>query len=901
MLLNPASDSSKEYRRLLINDFRKRVYPLALACALIFAAFFTINILGFGKEGFIVPDAIVAVLFLMLGFMVKIELIPPVARSISILSIIMMFFVVIIIYSGSVHGVLFYFGVMPFFAFYMTGTRIGNIHSIIMMFITFTLWTGSSMFTWFSISYSHVEMFSFAFLLSFSSVWAWVFEKIREQSFYNAYQQSVQHDALMHDIDEVYYRVGMDGIIEEIGEAIFALTGFKPNEVASRHISMFYANPDERDAYLKQLKQEGNVKNYPIEILGKQGQHVFILMSSRIVFNEQGKSVYIEGMFRDITKEQQIERELTEHLNHLSGLSVVEAALSDQNFELSIQQAIDEMIFLFPANRVFLAPLVVESPFGKHEQNFQAYFLATDERFSAFDAHAFMNEDEVKAHLSMMSHRSSNSQSLIDSVDMFSQELLERYHIALHLMALIQIKPGVFWLFAMQQCTTMNKYTKQDRRLFLDISDRIRGALSQLILQKDLQSTVARVEIASKAKSDFLATMSHELRTPLHGMIGLLDLLANDVGQLSIEQQRNLTLAQSSSLVLSSLIDDVLDLAKIESGKVELYKQAFVLKDALFDALVPFVMKAREKNLDLKLEMKNVAAVIEGDVLRLRQVLLNLVGNAIKFTHKGYVRIVVTQNQQVLQINIEDSGIGISPDKLEDVFNPFTQVHDIGILGDNLQEKGTGLGTTISDHFIAMMGGTLTLQSEPNIGSTLCIRIPLQQVGEERVSVNTHMSELSQLPIRDYQDAQVSSHEIVDVMQAGDWSVLLAEDDPIGRRVAVKQLQRAGFKVEAVADGISAWEMIQKQSFDLLLTDIRMPGLDGMKLSEKIRDYECSEHKKPMLIIGLSAYAMEEVRHEALAQGMDEFISKPVDMNALMIKLEARCERKMPVSEELED
>ncbi len=475
---------------------------------------------------------------------------------------------------------------------------------------------------------------------------------------------------------------------------------------------------------------------------------------------------------------------------------------------------------------------------------------------------------------------------MLDVTSVFSMPLIQKYKLDTSLMIVLPIKPDVFWVLALQ-ADAAQTYTEQQKRLFVDIAHRVRGALGQLILQKDLQATVERVEVASRAKSEFLATMSHELRTPLHGVIGLLDLLSEDMQQLPKEQQRNLALARTSSQVLSSLIDDVLDLAKIESGKVEIQKQAFHLRDALHDALVPFVMKAREKGLSLSLEMKDVPAVVEGDVVRLRQVLLNLVGNAIKFTMQGYVRIVVIQDDDVLQINIEDSGIGIDSDKQKVVFQPFTQVHDIEILGDNLQEKGTGLGTTISQYFVEMMGGTLELQSVPGVGSTMMIRLPLQQVGQQRLNLVLHMDDFSQLA------AEGDAHGLAgEDIQA--WSVLLAEDDPVGRRIAIKRLQRAGFTVEEVADGQSAWEKVQQQDYDLLLTDIRMPGMSGLELTQKIRAHEAERHKKPMLVIGLSAYALEEIRQEAMEAGMDAFVSKPVDMRALMDKLESLCDRRLP-------
>jgi CheY-like chemotaxis protein len=189
-----------------------------------------------------------------------------------------------------------------------------------------------------------------------------------------------------------------------------------------------------------------------------------------------------------------------------------------------------------------------------------------------------------------------------------------------------------------------------------------------------------------------------------------------------------------------------------------------------------------------------------------------------------------------------------------------------------------------------MMGGELTLASEVGVGSTMSIRLPLRNIGEERETLTIHTDEFSNVSHQPQglSPAQDMTGETAEE-EHKTWSVLLAEDDPIGRRVGIKRLQRAGFEVEAVADGALAWQRIQEQDFDLLLTDVRMPEMDGMELTRNIRKFEHENDKIRMIIIGLSAFAMEEVRQEAMQSGMDDFISKPVDMSSLMKKLDLYC------------
>ena len=511
---------------------------------------------------------------------------------------------------------------------------------------------------------------------------------------------------------------------------------------------------------------------------------------------------------------------------------------------------------------------------------YQKCFVGISEQ-DTFEAADFIQYDELKFFFLSLPKKERVLSQVIDDNNLFSSNLQDKFQIQSQMLLVLETSQKEYWLLGLHNLDVEAK----QKNLFVDISKRVTATLNQLLLQRNLEDTAIEAEIASKAKGDFVATISHELRTPLHGIIGLLDLMGIEADQLSKEQQQNLSLAQASTQVLRSLIDDVLDLSKIESGNIEIQKQPFDLQQALTQALIPFVVKAREKHINLSLEMRKVAQVIEGDVQRLRQVLLNLVGNAIKFTMQGYVRIVVTQDEAWLYINIEDSGIGIERDKQADVFDPFTQVHHEEVLGDNLQEKGTGLGTTISQYFVKMMGGTLTLQSEPSVGSTMTICMPLQHVGDELVSVDLHMDDLIQQP------AVTAASLPQDAVQADQkaWRVLLAEDDPVGRRVAVKRLQRAGFDVQTAIDGLKAYDTWKAGEFDLLLTDVRMPGLSGLDLTRQIRADEQALEKQPVVIIGLSAYALEDVKADALACGMDAFITKPVDMQVLLNILEEKC------------
>lgn len=436
------------------------------------------------------------------------------------------------------------------------------------------------------------------------------------------------------------------------------------------------------------------------------------------------------------------------------------------------------------------------------------------------------------------------------------------------------------WLLGLHYCKDEKICSEEEIRLFQDIANRFEAALNQMLLyrelttsERNLREAIKQAEAASHAKSDFLSVMSHELRTPLHGIIGLQKLISDDAEHLSSEQRENLMLAQQSAKSLRSLVNDVLDLAKIESGNMELVQGEFVLFECIRDALVPFVLAARKKSIGLSLDIKNSPEIIIGDESRLRQVLLNLIGNAIKFTDHGEILVRVAHQDELLHFTIKDSGRGISPEDLETIFEPFTQLDGSNMTG----QKGTGLGTSIVKRFIELMNGDIQVESTVGKGSCFTFQVPCNPVGKKRTNqiINVIQDNLNLVD-------SISNQEQKPVSQSHHIKALLAEDDPIGQRIAVKQLTKAGIDVVAVDDGITAWEMIQEESYDLLLTDLRMPGMSGIELTQKVRQMERDLNSPYLPIIGLSAHALDEVANECLEAGMDHFMTKPVDPETIL-------------------
>jgi len=392
----------------------------------------------------------------------------------------------------------------------------------------------------------------------------------------------------------------------------------------------------------------------------------------------------------------------------------------------------------------------------------------------------------------------------------------------------------------------------------------------QFILATDI-SEYKRMDADNQAKSRFLTTMNHELRTPLHGMIGLQDMLSKEASYLQPEHRSHLEMAQHSAQLLKSLIDDILDLSKVEAGKIEIHTADFDLPASLHKIMRTFTIPAVEKHLELQLNFNNLPVHIHADERYIRQIILNLLGNAIKFTEQGCVKVSASFPDQQLSISIEDSGIGIEKEELDRLFEAFEQ------LSLDAARTGTGLGATISKRLAHAMAGDINVQSNIGVGSIFTLILPIKAIGEERTSMCFDMANISQ-------PATACSNTEYPDLTSQDLCILLVEDDDISRMIASNALIEAGLSVETASHGLEAWEKIQSNDYDLLLTDIRMPGLDGIELTQRVRARE-KEAQHRTRIIGLSAHAMKDVVQECLAAGMDDFIAKPIHTDELLRRL----------------
>ena len=594
-----------------------------------------------------------------------------------------------------------------------------------------------------------------------------------------------------------------------ISDSVQRITGWSAEDFMSYQINIGdVINPADMERITNQL-HDAVANNQPLHceyrITHRNGTEYWVSETSRGVYDENGKPVWIDGVIIDITDSIRRAREF-EGVVQAIGRAL---AVAEFNMDGKIIEVNDNFLHLMGYEKSELI--------GQHHRILCVHQEADSEEYKSFWRN--LNEGNFQSGEFCRVGRNGN----------------------------------LVWIqAAYNPILDVNGKPWKVFKVAIDLTDR-KTMEHDLLIAKD------KAEQAAVAKGMFLANMSHEIRTPMNAIIGFTELLIDS--PLNPMQQKHMQTVRQSARSLLGLLNDILDTAKLERGALELDNHPFSLKFLCEQILNELQLQADKKGLQLHLDYSpELNEHVVGDEMRIRQILINMLGNAIKFTLKGEVRIKVDKYKDGIQIQVIDTGIGIAADRLEHIFTPFTQA-DASMAR---RFGGTGLGTTIARQLTELMGGKISVTSSEGHGSCFTILLPLA------------------IASADERPEKISSTKLKTL------NILIADDVPQNIELLELMLTRDGHKIKTASNGLDAWSKFQKEVFDIILMDIQMSEVDGLQASKIIRNWERLQKRTPTIIIALTASVLPKDRQDAYEAGMNGFASKPVDKIALYAEI-SRC------------
>lgn len=546
-------------------------------------------------------------------------------------------------------------------------------------------------------------------------------------------------------------------------------------------------------------------------VRNQRGDYLWLLCRAIVLWDEQGKPVRMVGSFADFTAQKQAEQ-----------------ALRDKE--------------------AFLRLIIDHIPHIIFWKDRQSVFLGCNQKLAVMAGKKSPDEVVGKTDYDMVWHEEAATFQAKD------RELMDAGQPLYHFMEELQAHDGSrIWL----ETNKIPLYNESGQIIgILGVSEDVtQRRLAEIALQQAKEAA----EVANQAKSAFLANMSHELRTPLNGVLGFAQVLERD-SNLNQKQLEHVSVIRRCGDYLLTLINDILDLSKIEAGRVELYPTDFHFGEFLQGVVELFQMRAAQKGISFCYEtLSHLPHGVRADEKRLRQVLINLLGNAVKFTECGGVSLKIGYDQGSMRFQVEDTGIGIAEDDLNKIFSPFQQVGDA-----RYHAEGTGLGLAISKRLVEMMGGELHVESQLGKGSCFWIRLELPDV-----------SPLLQIKT-------VAKPKIIGFKQ-GSRQLLLIDDKWENRAILVNLLTPLGFTVTEASNGAEGVEMAKQTLPDLIITDLVMPVMDGFEAVRRIRQYPQLQNTA---IIAASASVFDYHQQESRDAGCNEFIAKPIRLDLLLEKIQ---------------
>ncbi|RKX25479.1 MAG: hypothetical protein DRP47_09760 [Candidatus Zixiibacteriota bacterium] len=670
-----------------------------------------------------------------------------------------------------------------------------------------------------------------------------------------------EYKTILENIQDVFYRTDTNGNLAMVSPSGARLLGYDSvDQMIGRNIAKeFYAIPEEREAFLQELRNEGIIDNKELILKKSDGTPITIMISSHYYHDKKGNILGVEGIFSDITKHKLAEEQLRE---------------SEKKFR-TLYDSSSDAVMLLDEKGFFDCNSATLEMFGcKTRKEFCSYHPAElsppnqpdgSDSMTLAQEHMKIAMEEGSTRFDWI-HQRTNQKPFPAEVLLNRMNLGERQMLQAVVRDITDRKQSEWEL---------EKYA-EDLRIAKEFQEQNANQLK--ILVEEIGLARDQAETAAKAKSEFLANMSHEIRTPMNGIIGMTGLTLDT--DLTDEQKEYLTMVKVSADHLLQVINDILDFSKIEAGQMKLEMIPLDIREFVESTIKPLNFRAQEKGLELNFEVESsVPQQIIGDPTRLSQIFVNLIGNSIKFTDEGQVTLSVdydsSSDSPLLRFSVSDTGIGIPQDKLDSIFESFTQADS----STTRKYGGTGLGTTISKQLVQLMGGDIWIESPTNTsgiggpGTTIHFTIESSVVEPQTPSEKEPSEDISS-DLKDKNKPLVVGGK-----------VLLAEDNAVNKMLAVKLLNKRGYKVTAVENGQKAIDAFTTGEFDVILMDVQMPVLGGFETTQAIRELEM-EVGGHIPIIAMTANAMEGDRDKCLESGMDDYISKPISPTKLYECLE---------------
>lgn len=626
------------------------------------------------------------------------------------------------------------------------------------------------------------------------------------------------------------------GVILSANHAAVRMFGYQAHELTGKKINLLMPEPyrSEHDGYLEHYLKTGERKIIGIgrEVIGlnKNGSQFPMDLAVNEVSCEGGERLFV-GILTDISKRKKLEDDLRNHRDHLEELVSIQTA----EVRAIVQTAVNGIVTIDEQGTVHIFNPAAELIFG------------------------YQAAEVVGRNVSILMPEPYHSQH-----DDYLRNFLRTRQ-----QKIIGIGREVSGL--RKDGSLFPMYLAVGHTTLANGSNLFVAFVSDITAQKNSERALfdakEAAEAGARAKAAFIANMSHEIRTPMNAILGFSEVVLQD-SQLAPDTQKHVRTIYSAAKSLLAIINDILDVSKLESGKFSLETVCFHLPNMLADTLQAVENRAAEKNLALNIEYDiRLPQRFLGDPTRLRQVVLNLVGNAVKFTAQGGITLRVEPGDQpdIVHFAVLDSGIGMTPEQLVTVFEPFSQAD----VSTTRRYGGTGLGTTISKQIVDMMGGRIWADSTFGKGSAFHFTAHLQTASETEDCLFEDDSAIA----KGYASPRP-------------FRILLAEDIEANATLAILRLEQQGHSVDWVQNGREAVEAFKTNSYDLVLMDVQMPELDGIGATLEIRALEAKSNSQPIPILALTASVMREDNVKCLDAGMDDVVAKPVEFNELFAEME---------------